>query len=353
MALQASGNPIKYSEIAGEFGYPSYKNLNNSLGAYRVSETYGTLTNLALDNTISGATITPAMPQSGTIKFSDFYSKRLNMVVDYYTASQFPFSRTTTGTYFNAYQKYGAATPANNFVNVVGGFTIRPYPDPGGKQVFIHVNGTIGSKAGSDVYVALTTGKDWNSTTRIQIDVGSSGRITGSGGNGGGGGNPGGSGLPGSSALGIEHTGTTTLVNRGYVICGYGGGGGGAYSATTTGGKSPQSYNAGGGGGGGGAGLPAGAGGSGQTGTNSNGADGGSGTLTVGGAGGGGGSNGPAAGSAGGKGGDINSAAVTASGVGGANGYAILKASTIGSFNYINTGSGVSAGSTTAVGTPQ
>jgi hypothetical protein len=434
MALQASGNPIKYSQIAGEFGYPSYKNLNNSLGVYRVSETYGTLTNLALDNNINGATITAAIPQSGAIKFSDFYSKRLNRVIDYYSVQDFSatkttttttgqtvaigkttifltsvsdvaigssisitgklsnvpivgvgntyvqigtastitstitgglavtliglsvFSRTTAGTQFNAYLKYASANPQNNFYSNVGGFKPIfpvPVPDPGGKQVFISVNGTIGSKPGSDLYVALTTGKDWDSTTRIHIDVGSSGRITGSGGNGGGGGNPGGSGLPGSSALGIEHTGTTTLVNRGYVICGYGGGGGGAYSSATTGGKSPASYSAGGGGGGGGAGLPAGSGGSGQTGTNSSGTDGGSGTLTVGGAGGGGGSNGPAAGSAGGKGGDINSAAVTASGVGGAAGYAILKASTIGSFNYINTGGGVSAGSTTAVGTPQ
>lgn len=351
MALQASGNPIKYSQIAEEFGYPSYKNLNNSLGAYRVNETYGTLTGLALDNTISGATITPAIPQSGTIKFSDFYGKKLNMVVDYYTSSQFPFSRTTAGTYFNAYQKYGAATAANNFVNVVGGFTGRPYPDPGGKQVFISVNGTIGSKPGSNTYVALTTGKDWDSTTRIHIDVGSNGRITGSGGNGGAGNS--GNGFPGSSALGIEHTGTTTLVNRGYVICGYGGGGGGAHAQASTGGKNPQNYSAGGGGGGGGAGLPPGTGGPGETGVNSPGGPGGDGTLTIGGAGGPGGNNGPANGGPGGKGGDINTVAGSPSGSAGADGNAILKASTIGSFNYINTGGGVSAGSTTAVGIPE
>lgn len=354
MALQASGNPIKYSQIAGEFGYPSYKNLNNSLGAYRVSETYGTLTNLALDNNISDATITSAIPNSvaignSAIKFSDFYSRRLNMVVDYYSGST--FSRTTAGTYFNAYQKYAAATESNNYVHVVGGFTSRPYPDPGGKQVFINANVTIGSKPGSDTYVALTTGKDWDSTTRIHIDVGSSGRITGSGGNGGAGNS--GNGFPGSSALGIEHTGTTTLVNRGYVICGYGGGGGGAHAQAFTGGKNPQNFSAGGGGGGGGAGLPAGTGGPGETGVNSPGSNGGSGTLTVGGAGGGGGSNGPANGGPGGKGGDENTAAESPSGSAGANGNAILKASTIGSFNYINTGGGVSVGSTTAVGIPE
>ena len=62
MALQASGT-ISFSEIATEFGYPT----DNKFGNYRVSDTVGALSNLPLDSGI---------PQSGEIKFSDFYTKR-------------------------------------------------------------------------------------------------------------------------------------------------------------------------------------------------------------------------------------------------------------------------------------
>ena len=71
MALQASGT-IKFSEIATEFGYPT----ENKLGNYRVSQTLGGLSNIPLDTGI---------PQSGEIKFSNFYSKSLNIVVDCYS----------------------------------------------------------------------------------------------------------------------------------------------------------------------------------------------------------------------------------------------------------------------------
>ena len=70
MSLTASGT-IKYSEIIAEFGTPN----NGGLGEFRLSENVGTLTNLPLDT---------GVPQSGQIKFSDFYSKRLNQVVDLY-----------------------------------------------------------------------------------------------------------------------------------------------------------------------------------------------------------------------------------------------------------------------------
>jgi hypothetical protein len=66
MALQASGS-ISASQISNEFGLPPGRNL----GAYRVSQSVGTLSNLPLDTGI---------PQSGSISFSDFYSKRLNIV---------------------------------------------------------------------------------------------------------------------------------------------------------------------------------------------------------------------------------------------------------------------------------
>ena len=70
MALQASGT-IKYSQIIAEFGTPN----NGGLGEFRLGggENVGSLTNLPLDT---------GVPVSGEIKFSDFYSKKLNHVVD-------------------------------------------------------------------------------------------------------------------------------------------------------------------------------------------------------------------------------------------------------------------------------
>ena len=69
MALQASGT-IKYSQIITEFGTPN----NGGLGEFRLGgvEDVGSLSNLPLDT---------GVPQSGQIKFSDFYSKRLNHIV--------------------------------------------------------------------------------------------------------------------------------------------------------------------------------------------------------------------------------------------------------------------------------
>ena len=82
MALQGSGQ-IRFSQIENEFG----RNGKRSLGDYRVSDDYAdrrggarvAVGNLPLDDGI---------PQSGEIKFSDFYNKRLNMVVDYYSLSE-------------------------------------------------------------------------------------------------------------------------------------------------------------------------------------------------------------------------------------------------------------------------
>ena len=71
MALTASGT-IKYSEIIAEFGTPN----NGGLGEFRLSESVGTLNDLPLD---------AGVPQTGQIKFSYFYSKRLNHVVDLYS----------------------------------------------------------------------------------------------------------------------------------------------------------------------------------------------------------------------------------------------------------------------------
>ena len=109
MALQSTGT-ISFSNIANEFGTPN----GNNLGAYRVSENRGSLTNLPLDTSI---------PQSGEIRFSDFYGRRLNVVVDCYSGG--------TETRANARSKYNASQ-----VNVIGGFRSQPSP-PSGIKVII------------------------------------------------------------------------------------------------------------------------------------------------------------------------------------------------------------------------
>ena len=52
-------------------------------GNYRVSEYYGSLTEIPLD-TDAGPDLNVDIPQTGEISFSNFYNSRLNMVLDYY-----------------------------------------------------------------------------------------------------------------------------------------------------------------------------------------------------------------------------------------------------------------------------
>ena len=241
MALQASGQ-IKYSEIIAEFGTPN----SGGIGEYRLSENVGTLTNLPLDT---------GVPQSGQIKFSDFYSKRLNQVVDLYSIG-------------NGSTRQDAKDRWNNGnVHIVGSTKTgktQP-PDTQDDRVIINVNNTIRSAKGTQTHCALRTGT-WDSGTILEIEIGTSGKLYGSGGNGGSGGSAnngrGGDGQTGSSALGIQYA--CTVNNLGVIQSGYGGGGGGGgrEQQTNTGKKSPpQNNGASGGGGGGGAGLPAGNGG--------------------------------------------------------------------------------------------
>ena len=75
MTIKASGSSLSFSEIEAEFG----ANGSRSLGAYRLSQSVGSLSNLPLDSGI---------PTSGTIKFSDFYSKQLNVVVDCHSGGE-------------------------------------------------------------------------------------------------------------------------------------------------------------------------------------------------------------------------------------------------------------------------
>jgi hypothetical protein len=275
MSLQSSGQ-ISFSQIANEFGYPN----KNQFGSYRVTANVGSLSNLPLDTGI---------PQSGQIKFSDFYGKRLNIVVDCHSGQ--------TEYRVNARAKFN-----NKNVTVIGGL-ISPPKSGSGKKIFINVNKTFGSESGSVSNTALRTGS-WESGTTLQIDVGSSGKIFGAGGKGGNA--NGGYGGNGTSALGIEYSGTT-LINNGYIQCGYGGGGAGGKAANDPD-KNTQDHGSSGGGGGGGAGLPVGT--KGNT-TNSNvfgsggkGKDGSNATTTIRGNGGSGGSGGGANAGDGGAGGD-------------------------------------------------
>jgi hypothetical protein len=303
MALQSSGS-ISFSQIAAEFGTPSGKNM----GAFRVSQTVSALSNLPLDT---------GVPQTGQIKFSDFYNKRLNVVVD-----------CGSGNKVNAKTNY----TNNTSVTVIGGFLSKP-TSPTGARIWIHTNGTIASDQSAasvtQTYCSLLTGS-WDSSNILQVDVGPSGVVLGAGGDGGGGGSAntgsvsgGNNGVNGTSAVGVSATNTVIITNRGTIAGGGGGGGGGggAEGYTHQSGYNADGYaDAAGSGGGGGAGSPAGSGGStgsasciyrcGSTGAN----NGGNGTTSSAGGGGaaagvGGGNGTTATGGAGGNGGGLGSSA--------------------------------------------
>ena len=316
MALQASGQ-IKYSEIIAEFGTPN----NGGLGEFRLSESVGSLSDLPLDT---------GVPQGNSqIKFSDFYSKRLNQVVDLYSIGN-------GSTRQNAKNRWN-----NGNVHIVGSSKTgktKP-PNTNDDRVIINVNSTISSVKGTQTHCALRTG-NWDSGTILEIEIGTSGKLYGSGGDGGSGGSAnetaGTNGQTGSSALGIQYP--CTVNNLGVIQSGYGGGGGGGGNTRTTGGgkKSGATTNgSSGGGGGGGAGLPAGAAGGVQTplaiGGGSAGSAGQAGSLSGQATGGGGGTE---AGD-GGNSSPVNNSATKADngtqpsgaaggGIGGNNGYAII-----------------------------
>ena len=276
MTIKSSGSSLSFSEIANEFGTPPNKNL----GAYRVSQTFGALSSQPLDSGI---------PQSNQIKFSDFYSKQLNVIVNFYSGGQ--ESRQNAKTRYN-----------QGNVSVVGGFKSKP-SNTSGTHVKIHVNKTIISAEG-DNNVALKTGT-WNSGTTLRVDVGSSGKILGAGGNGGKGADNqeenGSNGSSGNHGLGAQFS--CTVANSGTIAGGGGGGagGGGGYNSD----KNDDDLGSGGGGGGG-AGSPAGSGGAGGDSWDQDGSSGNSGSSTSGGGGGNGG-DGEGQGGDGGDGGNLGS----------------------------------------------
>ena len=304
MALQGSGQ-ISFSQIENEFG----QNGERSLGDYRTSQSVGELSNLPLDTGI---------PTSGEIKFSDFYSKRLNIVVDMHSGGD-EFRKSAKNDKWN-----------NNNLTVIGGFRSKKED---GSKIIVHVNKKFGSDKSSVTNCAVRTGS-WNSSSTIQVDIGGEGQILGAGGDGGQGGVCLGNGSPGgtgTSGLGIDHNGVTVnVLSGGLIRAGCGGGGGGGGGRQTDKGSDRR---ASGGGGGGGAGFPAGNGGQPGNGC-ANGSSGSSGNETTAGDGGGGGNNGNQAyGATGGEGGQFGEAAnnggssQAGGGSGGGDGAAIRRVS--------------------------
>ncbi len=260
MALQGSGG-ISWSQMTAEFGTPSGKNL----GAFRVSQDVGELGELPLDTGI---------PQSGSISFSQFYNKKLNVVVDFHSGG-------------TVYRKSARTEYDNGNVTYVGNFKSGNPPSTGtGSKVIIHVNKDIGSEINHADRCALRTGT-WHNSATVRVDVGGEGKIIGAGGRGGNGGGNGDAGVTGSSALGVEHSPMTVHIrDGGYISAGYGGGGGGGEGYDTD--KWDDELGSGGGGGGG-AGLPGGEGGAGGDGWKADGSPGSDGTWNTAGDGGAGG----------------------------------------------------------------
>ena len=331
MTIKSSGSSLSFSEIETEFG----ANGSRSLGGYRLTQNVGSLSNLPLDNGI---------PTSGQIKFSDFYSKQLNVVVDCHSGGR-EDRKSARNDKWN-----------NNAVTVIGGFRSKK---ESGSKIIINVNKKFCSNKDQQNRCALRTGS-WDGSATVQVDIGGSAQILGSGGDGGKGAdginNSGNAGSPGTSALGIEHNGVTVNIASGGVLrAGFGGGGGGGGGRQT---DKRRDRRAGGGGGGGGAGCPAGSGGNGgSTGGgfgSGSGQPGGAGTETTGGGGGGGGNNGGQAfGASGGSGGQASGNAgsgggsSTGGGSGGGNGAAIRRTS---GFSVTINNSGTVQGSTTDTG---
>ena len=304
MTIKASGTQLGFQEIEAEFGAQSPR----SLGSYRHTQTVNGLVFNGIDSGI---------PTSGEIKFSDFYSKSLNIVVDCFSGGD-EFRINAKNNKWN-----------NNSIVIINPSTVSKKEE--GTKITIRVNKKFGSDKSQDTNCALRTGT-WSSPASVVVDLGSNAKILGAGGNGGRGAdgitNPGVAGGDGSSGLGIEHQGTIANYRSGSVIrAGFGGGGGG------------------------GAGFPFGTGGQGgvpQAGTRQAnediGSPGGNGTETTGGNGGGGGDNDDqAGGQTGGVGGDneqspgIGPDDDSEGGQAGTNGAAIRETSGV-SFTFNTTG---------------
>ncbi len=183
MAIKASGgnpptNSLSFSEIENEFG----QNSGRSLGAYRLNNiNIGALTEISLSRDGCGISANSSIPvDNQTIRFSDFFSAKQNVIIDLHTTNQ---NRVNAKN-----DKFNQSNSSGNFA-VVGGSNGLNGPKPSntnGKKIIIHVTKVIGSAAGSVSNVALRTGT-WDSGTEVLVEVASGGIVIGAGGNGGNG----------------------------------------------------------------------------------------------------------------------------------------------------------------------
>ena len=249
MAVKSSGT-LSYTDIKNEFG----NSTGNKLGNYRVTHNLVqngvTFRQLTLDGQNPGAA--GSIPTSGTIKFSDFYSKRLSHVINIFSPGN-----EVEENFLNA-KKIFKDNP--NRVEVIGPKkSSQRRMEGGGSNVIIAVNKRVGSEKGNGTKCAIRTGV-WDASCNLKIILDANADVQGAGGDGGIGADgtkyPPTGGAAGTSALGIEFQGTT-IINNGSISAGFGGGGGGAGGRET----SKNDRRAGGGGGGGGRGIPAGNGG--------------------------------------------------------------------------------------------
>ena len=178
MAIKASGgnppqNSLKFSEIEAEFG----QNNSRSLGDYRMNNlNIGALTEVSLSRDGCGINANSDIPvDNQEIKFSDFYSAKQNIILDFHTKNQ---NRVNA-----KIDKFNQSNSSGNFA-VVGGSNGLNGPKPSntnGKKIIIHVTKVIGSATGSVNNVALRTGS-WDSGTEVLVEVASGGIVIGAGG---------------------------------------------------------------------------------------------------------------------------------------------------------------------------
>ena len=137
MAVKASGSQLAFSEIVSEFG----DNDTSSLGGYRV-RTGGATYPQSFAGGLSFSSLDTGIPSSGEIKFSDFYSKKLNVVIDFHSGSQ-------------EIGKSAKTRYNSNNVTIIGGYASRP-TITNGKKIFAYVNKTIGSPFNFSTSVVIT-----------------------------------------------------------------------------------------------------------------------------------------------------------------------------------------------------
>ena len=245
MTLPSSGS-LSFSEIETEFG----SNGNRGMGRYRANSIHFTNKTASDIGRITEGGYLPldtGIPKTGTIKFSDFRGKSLNVVVNCWDADGETIDAKTD------------RFDTNN-VMVVGGYRGKK---ESGSKIIIHINKTFKSVNSTSANLCAIKTGNWSGIVGMTVDLGDEARLYGAGGNGGAGadhGNqPGNAGQPGNSGLGIQYNNTTVNIKSGAQIrMGYGGGGSGGSARDEDPGAD---RTAGGGGGGGGAGLPGGEGG--------------------------------------------------------------------------------------------